>query len=44
MKFKINNAEWIIKEISEAEINNEMKNDFTLGVAIYCQKIIKREI
>ena len=35
MKFKINNAEWTIKEVSEAEINNEMKNDFTLGVTIY---------
>ena len=35
MKFKINNTEWTIKEVSEAEINNEMKNDFTLGVTIY---------
>lgn len=34
-KFKINNTEWTIKEVSEAEINNEMKNDFTLGVTIY---------
>lgn len=34
-KFKINNTEWIIKEVTEAEINNEMKNDFTLGVTIY---------
>ena len=34
-KFKINNTEWTIKEVSEAEINNEMKNDFTMGVTIY---------
>lgn len=34
-KFKINNTEWTIKEASEAEINNEMKNDFTMGVTIY---------
>ena len=34
-KFKINNTEWTIKEVSEAEINNEMKNYFTLGVTIY---------
>ena len=33
--FKINNTEWTIKEVSEAEINNEMKNDFTMGVTIY---------
>lgn len=35
MKFKINNTEWNIKEIDEATMNNEMKNDFTLGVTIY---------
>jgi hypothetical protein len=35
MKFVINNTEWTIKEITEAEINNEMKNDYTLGVTIY---------
>lgn len=34
-KFEINNTEWTIKEVSEAQINNEMKNDFTLGVTIY---------
>lgn len=34
-KFKINNTEWSIKEVSEAEINNEMKNDYTMGVTIY---------
>lgn len=35
MKFKINNTEWIIEEVDEATINNEMKNDGTLGVTIY---------
>ena len=35
MKFKINNTECTIKEVTEAEINNEMKNDFTMGVTIY---------
>ena len=35
MKFKINNTEWNIKEVNEAIMNNEMKNDFTLGVTIY---------
>lgn len=34
-KFKINNTEWSIKEVSEAEINNEMKNDYTMGITIY---------
>ena len=34
-KFKINNTEWTVKEVSEAEINNEMKNDYTLGLTIY---------
>lgn len=35
MKFKINNAEWTIKLVDEAIMNNEMKNDYTLGVTIY---------
>lgn len=34
-KFNINNTEWTIKKVSEAEINNEMKNDYTMGVTIY---------
>ena len=34
-KFKINNTEWTIKTVDEATINNEIKNDFTLGVTIY---------
>lgn len=35
MIFKINNTEWTIKEVDEATINNEMKQDGTLGVTIY---------
>lgn len=35
MKFNINNTEWIIKVVDEATINNEMKQDGTLGVTIY---------
>lgn len=35
MKFKINNAVWTIKVVDEATINNEMKQDGTLGVTIY---------
>ncbi len=31
MKFKINNTEWIIEEVDEATINNEMKCEGTLG-------------
>ncbi len=35
MKFKINNTEWNIIETDEATINNEVKNDGTLGLTIY---------
>lgn len=35
MEFKINNTEWEIKEVDEATINNEMKQDGILGVTIY---------
>lgn len=35
MKFIINNAEWTIKKVNEDVMNNEMKNDYTLGVTIY---------
>ena len=35
MKFNINNTEWTIKEVDEATINNEMKQDGTLGATIY---------
>ena len=41
MKFKINNTDWTIENVDEATINNEMKNDGTLGVTIYkIQKIM----
>ncbi len=35
MRFNINNSEWTIKVVNEAAINNEVKNDYTLGVTIY---------
>lgn len=35
MVFEINNTEWIIREENEATMNNEMKQDGTLGVTIY---------
>lgn len=35
MKFKINNSEWTIKEVDEAIINNEEKNNYTLGLTFY---------
>ena len=35
MKFEINNTEWIIREENEATMNNEMRQDGTLGVTIY---------
>lgn len=35
MKFEINNTEWTIREENEATMNNEMKQDGTLGVTIY---------
>lgn len=41
MRFKINNTEWIIEEVDEATINNEMKADEILGVTLYkTQKIM----
>lgn len=41
MKFEINNTTWTIEKVDEATINNEMKNDGTLGVTIYkIQKIM----
>lgn len=41
MEFEINGAKWIIEEVDEATINNEMKSDGTLGVTIYkTQKIM----
>ena len=35
MEFEINNTKWIIKLVNEAVMNNEMRNDYTLGVTIY---------
>ena len=35
MEFEINNTKWTIKEVDEATINNEMKNDYIMGVTIY---------
>lgn len=40
MKFKINNTEWEIKLLDEATMNNEMKQDGTLGVTIYKTQVI----
>lgn len=40
MKFEINNTEWTIKLVDEATMNNEMKNDGTLGVTIYSTQTI----
>lgn len=41
MEFEINNSNWIIELVNEDRINNEMKNDSTLGVTIYAsQKIL----
>ena len=34
-KFKCNNTEWTIKEVDEATMNNEEKNDYTLGLTFY---------
>lgn len=34
-KFKINNTIWSIKEVDEAVMNNEEKNDYTLGLTFY---------
>ena len=35
MEFEINGAKWIIEEVDDAVMNNEMKNDYTLGATIY---------
>lgn len=40
MNFEINNTVWTIKLVDEATINNEMKNDETLGVTIYSTQTI----
>ena len=41
MKFKINNSEWEISIVSEAEMNNEEKNSNTLGLTNYRTQEIK---
>lgn len=33
--FEINNSKWTIREVDEAEMNNETKNDYTMGLTIY---------
>ena len=35
MKFNINNTDWIIKIVDEANMKLEMDNNYTLGVTIY---------
>ena len=40
MEFEINGAKWIIEEVDDAVMNNEMKNDYTLGVTIYKEQKI----
>ena len=35
MEFKINGTKWIIREVDEAIINNEVKQDGSLGLTIY---------
>ena len=35
MEFNINGTKWTIKLVDEATINNEMKQDGTLGITIY---------
>lgn len=34
-KFKCNDTEWTIKEVDKATMNNEEKNDYTLGLTFY---------
>lgn len=44
MIIKCNNSLWEIKIVDEAIMNNEMKNDYTLGVTIYrTQKVLLLE-
>lgn len=40
MKFNINGSKWTIEIVSEDRINNEMKNDNTLGVTLYKEQKI----
>lgn len=44
MEFEINNTKWTIEIVNEDRMNNEMKNDNTLGVTIYNeQKVLLLE-
>jgi Zn-dependent peptidase ImmA (M78 family) len=38
MKFEINGSEWEIIIVSEDKMNNEEKNDYTLGLTIYSKQ------
>ena len=38
MKFEINGSEWKIIIVSEDKMNNEQKNDYTLGLTIYSKQ------
>lgn len=40
MKIKINGNEWEIIEVSQEKMNNEEKNDYTLGLTIYKEQEI----
>lgn len=40
MEFEINDTKWTIQEVDEATINNEMKQDGTLGVTNYKDQTI----
>ena len=40
MKFEINGSEWEIIIVSEDKMNNEQKNDYTLGLTIYSKQEI----
>ncbi len=38
--FEINNTIWSIEDVNEDRINNEVKNDTTLGVTLYKEQKI----
>lgn len=38
--FEINNTIWSIEDVNEYRINNEVKNDTTLGVTLYKEQKI----
>lgn len=44
MDFKINDTKWKIRTVEEAVVNNEVKNDYTLGLTNYnTQEVLLRE-